>query len=68
MLSHGNLVATSLCYLADVDQVTSDDAALYAAPLSHGAGLYNFIHVRMGARHVIPKSGGLCRRPDRPRC
>jgi long-chain acyl-CoA synthetase len=58
MLSHGNLVAMSLCYLADVDRVTSDDAALYAAPLSHGAGLYNFIHVRMGARHVIPVSGG----------
>ena len=58
MLSHGNLVAMSLCYLADVDPVTADDAALYAAPLSHGAGLYNFIHVRMGARHVIPVSGG----------
>jgi long-chain acyl-CoA synthetase len=58
MLSHGNLVAMSLCYLADVDPVTSDDAALYAAPLSHGAGLYNFIHVRMGACHVIPESGG----------
>ena len=27
MLSHGNLVAMSLCYLADVDAVTSDDAA-----------------------------------------
>jgi acyl-CoA synthetase (AMP-forming)/AMP-acid ligase II len=58
MLSHGNLVAASLCYLADVDAVSSRDAALYAAPISHGAGLYNFIHVRMGARHVIPESGG----------
>ncbi|NVN87423.1 MAG: AMP-binding protein [Rhodopseudomonas sp.] len=58
MLSHGNLVAMSLCYLADVDAVSSDDAALYAAPLSHGAGLYNFIHVRFGARHVVPESGG----------
>jgi len=58
MLSHGNLVAMSLCYQADVDSVTSADAALYAAPISHGAGLYNFIHVRMGARHVVPVSGG----------
>jgi long-chain acyl-CoA synthetase len=57
MLSHGNLVAMSLCYLADVDPVTHHDAALYAAPISHGAGLYNFIHVRMGARHVVPASG-----------
>lgn len=58
MLSHGNLMAMSLCYLADVDQVTDRDATLYAAPMSHGAGLYNFIHVRMGAMHVVPKSGG----------
>jgi long-chain acyl-CoA synthetase len=58
MLSHGNLVAASLCYLADVDAVTGRDAALYAAPISHGAGLYNFIHVRMAARHVVPVSGG----------
>jgi long-chain acyl-CoA synthetase len=58
MLSHGNLVAMSLCYLADVDPATPDDASLYAAPISHGAGLYNFPHVRMGGRHVIPMSGG----------
>jgi len=58
MLSHGNLVAMSLCYLADVDAVSPEDAALYAAPISHGAGLYNMIHVRFGARHVVPVSGG----------
>jgi long-chain acyl-CoA synthetase len=58
MLSHGNLVAMSMCYLADVDQVHQTDAILYAAPISHGAGLYNFIHVRMAARHVVPESQG----------
>ena len=58
MLSHGNLVAMSLCYMIDVDQATSRDASLYAAPISHGAGLYNFIHVRMGGRHVVPDSAG----------
>ena len=58
MLSHGNLVAMSLCYLTDVDSVSPDDAILYAAPMSHGAGLYNFIHVRHGARHAVPKSLG----------
>jgi long-chain acyl-CoA synthetase len=58
MLSHGNLVAMSLCYLADVDQATPNDASLYAAPISHGAGLYNFPHVRMGGRHVIPETRG----------
>jgi long-chain acyl-CoA synthetase len=58
MLSHGNLVAMSMCYLADVDPATPKDASLYAAPISHGAGLYNFPHVRMGGRHVVPESGG----------
>ena len=58
MLSHGNLLAASLCYLSDVDQVHAADHALYAAPLSHGAGLYNFIHVRAGSRHVVAPSGG----------
>ena len=58
MLSQGNLMAMSLSYLADVDMVTADDAALYAAPMSHGSGLYNFIHVRQGARHVVPPSRG----------
>src|SRR5699024_3827687 len=45
-------------YPLDVDPVDNRDAILYAAPMSHGAGLYNFVHVRCGARHVIPKSGG----------
>jgi len=58
MLSHGNLIAMSLSYLADVDTVTGDDAALYCAPMSHGSGLYNFVHVRQGARHVVPPSRG----------
>ena len=58
MLSHGNLVAMTMCYLADVDHATPSDAKLYAAPISHGAGLYNFPHVRMGGRHVVPESGG----------
>ncbi|WHZ20615.1 MAG: Long-chain-fatty-acid--CoA ligase [Rhodanobacteraceae bacterium] len=58
MLSHANLQAMALAYFADVDAVQSADAALYAAPLSHGAGMYNFMHVLRGARHVIPKSHG----------
>lgn len=58
MITHGNLAAMALTYLADVDAVTSGDAALYAAPMSHGAGIYNFMHVLRGARHVVPESGG----------
>lgn len=57
-ITHGMLAATSLCYPVDVDPVDPGDAAFYAAPMSHGAGLYAPIHVRMGARHVCPESGG----------
>ncbi|UOM33194.1 AMP-binding protein [Acuticoccus sp. I52.16.1] len=58
MLTVANLVAMSLTYLADVDEVHPTDAALYAAPMSHGAGCYNLMHVMKGARHVVPASGG----------
>ncbi|MFK5979704.1 MAG: AMP-binding protein [Rhizobiaceae bacterium] len=58
MISHGNLHAMAHSYFVDVDIVTPDDVAFYAAPLSHGAGLYNFMHVMKAARHVIPQSGG----------
>lgn len=58
MITHGMLMATSLSYLADVDTVHAEDTALYAAPLSHGAGLYSFVHVQAGARHVCLPSGG----------
>lgn len=58
MITHGMLAATSIGYPTDVDPVDPEDAALYAAPMSHGAGLYAAIHVRFGARHIIPGSGG----------
>ncbi|KPQ14723.1 MAG: long-chain acyl-CoA synthetase [Rhodobacteraceae bacterium HLUCCO18] len=57
-ITHGMMAATSLCYPLDVDPVRPEDAALYAAPMSHGAGLYAAIHVRMGAAHIVPPSGG----------
>ena len=58
MLSHRNLQAMSLNYATEVAPVDGDDASLYAAPLSHGAGLYNMVHVLAGARHVITRSPG----------
>ncbi len=58
MLSNDNLHAMTFCYFVDVDEVQESDAALYAAPMSHGAGIYNFVHVLRGAKHVIPESGG----------
>jgi len=58
MITHGMLQAMALSYFADVDAVSADDTALYAAPLSHGAGIYNLMHVLKGARHVCPASQG----------
>ena len=58
MITHGMLASMALCYEADVDHAGPEDATLYAAPMSHGAGLYAVVHVRVGARHVCPASGG----------
>lgn len=57
-ITHGMITAMSLCYPLDVDAVAAEDGAYYAAPMSHGAGLYAPIHVRLGARHICPESGG----------
>ncbi|MTH97939.1 class I adenylate-forming enzyme family protein [Roseibium sp. RKSG952] len=56
-ITHGNLQAMTLTYFADVDEVYAEDVALYAAPMSHGAGIYNFMHILRGAGHCIPESG-----------
>lgn len=58
MLTHANLMAMTMCYFANVDPVSMVDSVLYSAPMSHGAGLYNFAHVLAGARHLIPESSG----------
>lgn len=58
MLTHANLMAMTMCYFANVDSVSMADTVLYSAPMSHGAGLYNFAHVLAGARHLIPESSG----------
>jgi long-chain acyl-CoA synthetase len=57
MLTHRNLLAMTMCYFTDVDQVSGQDSIVYAAPMSHGAGLYNFAHVLVAAHHVVPESG-----------
>ncbi len=57
-ITHGMLTAMSLTYTVDVDSVHTDDAAYYAAPMSHGSGLYSPVHVLHGAAHLCPVSGG----------
>ncbi len=57
MLTHANLAAMTACYFMDVDTPATVDANLYAAPISHGAGLYSFMQIIRGARHAVPESG-----------
>ena len=59
MLTHRNLMTMGLTYFVDVDPITSQDAIVYAAPMSHGAGIYAIPHLMAGARHVVPASGGV---------
>ncbi len=59
MLTHRNLMTMGLTYSIDVDPVAAEDAIVYAAPMSHGAGLYAIPHLMAGARHVVPVSGGV---------
>jgi long-chain acyl-CoA synthetase len=58
MITHRNLFTMGLTYFNDVDHVDRQDAIAYAAPMSHGAGLYAIPHLMAGARHVVPASGG----------
>lgn len=57
-VSHQMLLAASLAYTADVDEVHADDAAYYMAPMSHGAGFYIPIHILRAARHICPQNPG----------
>ncbi len=59
MLTQRNLMTMGLAYFADVDPIDRDDLMAYAAPMSHGCGLYAVPHVMAGARHVVPASGGV---------
>ena len=59
MITQRNLMTMGLTYFVDVDPVAADDAIVYAAPMSHGAGLYAIPHLMAGARHVVPASGGV---------
>jgi len=58
MLSHDNLRHMTLCYALDVDAARAEDHMLYAAPMSHGAGLYMFAQIRAGGAHLVPASHG----------
>lgn len=58
MITQRNLLAASLCYLADVDVTPPWNSILHPAPISHGSGLYGMPHFMKGSCQVVPESGG----------
>ncbi|MGY3075600.1 acyl-CoA synthetase (AMP-forming)/AMP-acid ligase II [Bradyrhizobium sp. LM6.10] len=57
VLSHRNLLAMALNYLAEINPVVPGEALLHAAPMSHGSGLYMVPHVLGLGAQIIPESG-----------
>jgi acyl-CoA synthetase (AMP-forming)/AMP-acid ligase II len=58
MQTNRNLLAMSACYFTDVDDIQFEDTIIYMAPMSHGAGLYNYPFMMRAAKHLVPRSGG----------
>ncbi len=56
-LSHGNLLAMSAAYYADVSEITPADSILHIASLSHASGLFSLAFLARGAAQVLPPSG-----------
>jgi long-chain acyl-CoA synthetase len=57
MLTHGNLVAASYAYIAEIDTIAPGDVKLHAAPMSHGSGLYIMAHVLRRGVNLVAESG-----------
>jgi acyl-CoA synthetase (AMP-forming)/AMP-acid ligase II len=57
VLTHRNILACGLNFLAEVDAVSPTDALLHAAPMSHGSGLYIIPYVAAMGAQIIPESG-----------
>jgi acyl-CoA synthetase (AMP-forming)/AMP-acid ligase II len=58
MLTHRNLLAMTLNYLADVDAAAAGDHLLHTAPMSHGSGIYILPNIAAAATQLIPASRG----------
>jgi len=58
VLTHRNLLAMTLNYLADVDHAAVGDHLLHAAPMSHGSGLYIVPNIAAGSTQLIPAARG----------
>jgi long-chain acyl-CoA synthetase len=56
-LTHGNLLAMTGAYYADVDVPGQFDSIVHVASMSHASGLFSLPFVGRGARQVLPESG-----------
>lgn len=56
VLTHRNLLMSTLSYFADVDAVSPGDTILHAAPLSHGSGIYALPFIAQAANNLVPES------------
>ena len=57
-LTHGNLLAMTAAYYADVAEVGPRDSFIHVAALSHASGLFALPFLARGATQVLPRSGG----------
>jgi long-chain acyl-CoA synthetase len=58
VLSHRNLLAMTIGYLADVDRLTPRDSFFHLAAESHAVGLFGLSHIAKATHQVLPPSGG----------
>lgn len=58
LLSHGNLLAMTNAYFADIDHLGAGDALLHLAATSHASGLFGLSHIAKASNNVLPESGG----------
>lgn len=58
MLTHGNLVAMTLAYFADIDFIDETDALLHFAATSHASGLFALSHIAKASNNILPEAGG----------
>jgi long-chain acyl-CoA synthetase len=58
LLSHRNLAAMTIAYLADVDFLGPRDSLLHLAATSHASGLFGLSHIAKASGNILPEAGG----------
>jgi long-chain acyl-CoA synthetase len=58
MLSHRNLAAMAIGYLADIDFLSPKDCLFHLGAQSHATGLFGLPHIAKATHQILPPSGG----------